>query len=201
MKNRLKHAVVLVGVLAGLVSADPSWAATILGQVSFTGTATFNGPLSTATAVTEFTNVQVEAGTGDYAVPSLVPLNTSVTIAALTFDPLPGPVAPLWTFTVGGTEYSFELTTMSVARMTMGGNHFLSLSGTGTARATGYEDTTGDFTLSAQQAVNASGTTVTFSAEAVVPSATVPEPGVAGLAAAALLVPVLRRRRPSRAAG
>jgi hypothetical protein len=198
MKYFLNRAIVLVGLIAGLAAARSASAATILGQVSFTGTATFNGPLSTATAVTAFTNVQVEAGTGDYAVPSLVPLNTSVTIAALTFDPLPGPVAPLWTFTVGGTEYSFELTTMAVARMTMGANHFLSLSGTGIARATGFEDTTGDFTLSAQQAVNASGTTVTFSSEAVV--ANVPEPGVAGLAAAALLVPFLRRRRPGREA-
>jgi len=195
MKHYLKRAIVLVGLLASLASAGPALAATILGQVSFTGTATFNGPLSTATAVTEFTNVRVEAGTGDYAVPSLVPLNTSVTIASLIFDPLPAPVAPLWSFTVGGTEYTFDLTTMAMARMTMGANHFLSLSGTGIARATGFEDTIGDFTLSAQQAVNASGTTVTFSAEAVVPSATVPEPGVVGLAAAALLVPVLRRRR------
>lgn len=201
MKNSLKRMVMVVGLLASLVSAGSAWAATILGQVSFTGTATFNGPLTTATAVTAFTNVQVEAGTGDYAVPSLVPLNTSVTIASLAFDPLPGPVAPLWTFTVGGTEYSFELTTMAVARMTLGANHFLSLSGTGIARATGFEDTTGDFTLSAQQAVNASGNTVTFSAEAVVPSAIVPEPGVAGMAGVALVGLALRRRRPSRAIG
>jgi hypothetical protein len=195
MKMSLRRAVAVIGLLACVVAAGHSSAATILGQVSFTGTATFNGPLSTATGVTVFTNVQVEAGTGDYAVPSLVPLNTAVTMAALSFDPLPAPVTPFWTFTVGGTEYSFDLATVAVARMTLGDNHFLSLSGTGTARATGFEETTGDFTFSAQQAVNAVGTTVTFSADAVVPSATVPEPGVAGLVAAALFVPMILRRR------
>lgn len=189
-----KHAARVVGLLAGLAVADPVSAATILGQVSFTGTATFNGPLSTATAVTAFTNVQVEAGTGDYAVPSLVPVNTPVSISALTFDPLPGPVAPLWTFTVGGTEYSFELTTMAVSRATIGGNHFINLSGTGVARVSGFEDTPGDISFSAQQAVNAVGTTVTFSVENVVPGATVPEPGVVGLLAVGLVAAAYRRR-------
>lgn len=191
--TNLGRLILLMGGL--LATREAAHAATILGQVNFTGTVVLDAPLATATAFTSFSNVLVDAGTGDYAVPSLVPLNTAVSISAFTFQPFTPPVAPLWTFSAGGTDYSFELSTLAITRGILGPNNFLSLSGTGTARATGFDDTTGDFVFSAQQNIDAVGTTVTFSVENVVPSMTVPEPGLGGLAGIALLAALGRRRR------
>jgi hypothetical protein len=182
------------GVWVSAWLATGAVGATILGQVSFTGTVTLDAPLATATAFTGFSNVQVDVGNGDYAVPATVPVNTPVTITAFSFAPFTPPVAPLWNFSVGGTAYTFDLSSLVVERTTLAGNHFLSLSGLGVARITGFEDTLGDFAFTAQQAVGAVGTTVTFSVENVVPSMTVPEPGVGvlGFLGWGLLV---RRRR------
>lgn len=183
---------------AFVLMAGRGFGATILGQVNFTGTVTLDAPLVSATAFTGFSNVEVDAGSGDYAVPSLVPEGTSVAVTSFSFTPFTPPVAPLWAFSVGGTDYEFDLSTLAVSRETIAGNHFLSLSGVGVARITGFEETSGDFTFSAQQAVGAVGTTVTFSMENVVPSESIPEPGVAGLAGLAGLMGLVRRRRQRR---
>lgn len=185
----------MFGFLGWVLSAGTVPAATILGQVNFTGTVTLDAPLATATAFTAFSNVEVDSGTGDYNVPTLVPDGTAVTITPFSFAPFTPPVVPLWTFSVAGTEYRFNLTTAAVVRETIGGNNFLSLSGTGLARITGFDDTLGDFTFSAQQAVGAVGTTVTFSVENVVPSITIPEPSASVLAGMCLLGAGCRRRR------
>ncbi len=194
MKTYLIHARSLVAG-AILAAASGGWAsgATIAGQIGFTGTVTLNAPLATATSFTLFSNVEVDTGTGDFAVPSPVPAGTAVTIVAFAFEPFNAPVDPLWSFSVGEIDYEFALHTVSVARTTIGGSSFLSLSGTGTARITGFEDTPADFTFSAQQAVGAVGSTVSFSIENVV---MIPEPGVAHLAwLGALAVGTIRRRR------
>jgi len=170
-------------------------AASIMGVVNFTGTVTMNAPLATATAFTGFTNVEVDAGTGDYEVPTLVPEGTSVTITAFSFEPFAPPIAPLWSFSVGEVDYQFDLSTLVVSRTTVGENHFLNLSGVGTASITGFDDTLGDFAFTAQQAVGAVGTTVTFSVENVVPSMTIPEPAVVGLVGLSLMGVWVRRRR------
>jgi len=184
-----------MALAAGMLTSGEASAAAIIGLPTFTGTATLNGPLSTATSFTSFDSVQVESGTGDYAVPSLVPLHTAVTITAFSFEPFTPVVAPLWTFNVGGTDYSLDLSTLSVSRMTLGENHFLNLSGKGTARADGFESSPADFSFSAQQSVNAVGNTVTFSVENVVPGIPVPEPGALVLVAGALLAVAGGRRR------
>jgi hypothetical protein len=194
MTRTLLRGMGLAGMMGLVLPAMEGRAATILGHVNFTGTVTLDAPLATATAFTAFSNGQVEDGSGDYGVPSLIPVNTAVTVAAFSFDPFVPPVGALWSFSVAGTEYTLDLSTLEVERTTLEGNHFLSLSGTGTASLTGFEDTLADFAFTAQQAVGAVGTTVTYSVENVVPSLSVPEPGVAGLAGLSLLM-LWRRRR------
>ncbi len=86
-----------------------------------------------------------------------------VTYFDFTFDPSIA-VDPLWAFTFGGVIYSFAADSFSVDYQS---DVFLSIIGTGTISATGYDDTAGDwsFTMTTQ------GSQFGWS------SATVPEPG------------------------
>jgi hypothetical protein len=56
-------------------------------------------------------------------------------------------VNPLWTFSFGGSTYSFTLSSLAVITQT---GDFLNLSGEGTLKATGLEDTKGYWQFTGQ---------------------------------------------------
>lgn len=127
-------------------------AGSIVGSINFDGgTVTLNGPVTTATAITSFGGATVVnnnfgvAPTGNFAGTG----GAAVTFKAsgFTFSPSlsPSPVVPLWTFTVGGTTYSFDLTSV-VSSVGVGPS--LNLAGTGVAHITGFDDTVATWTFS-----------------------------------------------------
>jgi hypothetical protein len=187
-------------VAASLAITPTVFGATILGDVEFAGTAVLNGPLATATAFTSFVGVQVSDGSGSYAVPTLVPAGTSVTVAAFSFGsgsytmtPVSPVVDPLWTFSVGGTTYSFKLSAISVSRSTQ----FLNITGLGAASITGYDTTPATFALSSTQSTGSSSVSSTFTMTSTAIDTTIPEPGALSLLGVVLLGLVGWRRRSS----
>lgn len=87
-----------------------------------------------------------------------------------TFDPFVGPIAPLWTITIGETTFSFSLESVTVGLQTM---HQLALQGYGTLSAAGYDDTEFAWSFSGDH----TGALLSFSAA----SYDVPEPSVLAL--------------------
>ncbi len=136
--------------LLGLLAAGGSnalGAGYITGDIQFNGGATLDtGDLATATSFTSIfgpggpsTMPQVLGGgtqTVDY---STVPDGTLVNFSTFSFA-VNAPVTPLWSFTVGGTSYSFDATSVTVAYQS---SFFLDIVGTGTAHITGFNDTSG----------------------------------------------------------
>ena len=192
-------------VLAASLAATPTvFGAAILGQVEFAGTAVLNGPLATATAFTSFVGVQVSDGTGSYEVPALVSDGTSVTVTAFSFGsgsysmtPVSPVVDPLWTFSVGGTTYSFKLSAISVSRSVLPSTQFLNISGLGAASITGYDTTPASFALSSTQNTGSSDVSATFTLISTAIDSTIPEPGALSLLGVVLLGLLGRRQRSS----
>jgi hypothetical protein len=136
----------------------------ISGGISFGGSYTTDtGNLNTANAFTSFPMVFVVSVSGDY---STVPMFTSVTQNAFSFDPFTPSISPLWTFMSGGNTYSFDLVTLSIDQQ---GHNTLALSGTGNLDITGFDTTPGMWVFTANQA----GGTFSFSSS----NASVPEGG------------------------
>jgi len=117
------------------------------GTIRFLG----SGSVTTgATTTINFTNPELTVwGNGAY---SGVPSGTQATFQSINYigtdesaTLTPGPVTPLWTFTVGGLTYWFELTSLSSATITSGS---LALAGLGTAYITGFTPTEGNFAVS-----------------------------------------------------
>ena len=192
-------------VIAASLAVTPTvFGATILGNVEFAGTAVLDGPLATATAFTSFVGVQVLDGTDSYAVPTLVSEGTSVTVTAFSFGsgsysmtPVSPVVDPLWTFSVGGTTYSFKLSAMSVSRSVLPSTQFLNISGLGAASITGYDTTPATFALSSTQSTGSPGVSATFTITSAAIDTTIPEPGALSLLGVGLLGLVGWRRRSS----
>ena len=187
-------------VAASLAVTPTVFGATILGDVEFAGTALLNDTLTTATAFTSFVGVQISDGTGSYEAPALVSDSTSVTVTAFSFGsgsysmtPVSPVVDPLWTFSVGGTTYSFKLSAMSVFRSPQ----FLNISGVGAASITGYDDTPATFALSSTQSTGSPGLSITFTMTSTAIDTTIPEPGALSLLGVVLLGLVGWRRRSS----
>lgn len=161
----LTKTIAVLACLSATVSAVK--ATQINGEISLSGTYTINGtnfkpydpilnPLG-ATAFTGFSSVEVESAAGDYA----GTVGDVVTHNAFSFTPFSGPIT-LWTFTDGGTTYSFTLNDLDVDyRATKS----LVLSGTGFASITGFDSTPGDWTFTA----NTGGGTFSFSSTNSVP--------------------------------
>lgn len=137
-----------LAVLAAL--APQTHAAFISGTVDFIGTTAIDGtgPL-TATAFTSFSGVTVDFGTGSYA----GTVGDTATIKPFSFNPPSSPMTGLWSFSSGGTTYSFDLQTL--VKDSQGvpadapGLGVIRVSGTGIAHATGLSDTPASFVLHA----------------------------------------------------
>jgi len=125
--------------LAATVQAIP-----ITGGISLSGGyVTDTGDLGTAHGFMSFSSVVVAAGpTDSYAGTG----GNAVTMNLFTFDPVTTPVTTLWTFTVGLTTYSFDLTSMSVDHHS---DSVLDISGSGMLHITDFDDTLGAWTFTA----------------------------------------------------
>jgi hypothetical protein len=163
-KLLMRTGLVLLLVLG--IAANAAALPVINGAVSFAGTAAFdNTTLNLAKKFTSFSSTVVSAtgGTGSYA--GLTGgMSAAFPAGGFTFSPAlsPSPLVPLWTVTVGSTVYSFDATSASVLFSTATD---IVISGSGTAHITGFADTPGSWTISA----NSGGTTASFSSSTVVP--------------------------------
>jgi len=145
-----KNFIAAASLAAFAATASPGQAAVITGTVDFTGTTAINGtgPLD-ASAFTSFTGVAVDVGTGAYS----GTVGTAATLKPFSFNPTITPISALWSFSVGSTVYSFDLT--SLVKDFQGvpadapGLGTIRVSGTGTAHITGYTDTPASFVLHA----------------------------------------------------
>jgi hypothetical protein len=120
--------------------------------VPIDGTVGFSG-LGSATAGPTTTTINFSNplhtiyGSDDY---SVVPFGTPVTFKSIAYGgtgegaTLTGSVTSLWTFNVGSTIYSFDLTNLVSATRT---SNSLILAGLGTANITGFDPTPGNFAI------------------------------------------------------
>ena len=154
MKNNMKNKWLVAGAIATFVAFSATvQAIPITGSINFQGgTATLNGPVTSATAITAFggaptvnNNLGVQP-TGSFAGTG----NTAVTFLAtgFQFSPslIPNPVA-LWSFVFGGNTYSFSLTSVISS---VGVGPTLNLAGSGILSISGgtYQSTPGTWTFS-----------------------------------------------------
>src|SRR5437868_9071918 len=125
----------LISGTVGFTSAANSTGGSFTPAFGGAGTVNFNNPL------------HVDFGTDDYAT---VPVGTDVHFNSITFDGsgnLTSTNVPEWTFTVGLTNYSFDLLSLSSASFHSGTPNALALMGEGTVHITGFDDTTATFAL------------------------------------------------------
>jgi hypothetical protein len=124
--------------LCGQAQADP-----IVGSVEFFGSATPSGASPGFPVTVHFNDAwHTLLGDGIYAG---VPFATTATFSdfgftgegatAALFAP---PVAPLWSFSFNGVDYSFDLQVLTNAHTEAGS---MSFTGTGIAHASGFDDT------------------------------------------------------------
>ena len=163
-----------------LVSANGVSAALINGDIAF-GTAVgaswtpadnalnTGGGITTANADGVIFNDGIDLSATDEALVTgafgdyVGTLGSFVDFNDFVFDPL-APNTQLWTFSSGGNAYSFSMSTIAIVSQT---SNSISLEGTGIASITGFDDTSGDFTITLNQ--NRQAFSFSSSATAVVP--------------------------------
>lgn len=138
--NTLKALAATTALACGLAAA-PANAAFIDGSIAFNGmfTATGGTGLADATGIDIFGSSVIFAS-GDFMPAS----GLSATFASLMFAPANTPLAGFWNVNAGATLYSFDLASISVITQNSG---LLTLSGSGTLSATGFDDTAGNWTF------------------------------------------------------
>jgi hypothetical protein len=156
----------LVLLLVFGMGADVAALPMISGAVSFSGTSSFdNSNLTLATKFLSF-SVATVSGTGGSGSYSGLTAGTPVTFPAtgFTFFPAlsPNPLVPLWTATVGSTTYSLDALGLTILFRNASN---ITLEGPGMAHITGFADTPGTWSITA----NTAGATASFSAGTVVP--------------------------------
>jgi hypothetical protein len=172
--------VLLIGVTAFNAGASQ-----FQGNISFAGNCLFdNNNLSIATQFTSFNNVVVTAVDGAYSGITTGSSGPSVTYTPFVFRPVPGLPLALWSFVSGGKTYSFDATTMSVAFSNKG---TLVVEGSGLAKITGFDNSPGDWSVTA----NNFGTTFSFSGG----SSAVPIPAAVWLLGSGLIGLAIIRRK------
>jgi hypothetical protein len=143
------------GIMAMVVAAGfalSAQATEISGTIGFTDPA--GGTVTTVAGTTTIhlnTGATVNFGTDTY---SSIPVGTSATFSDIAFtgsglsSTLTAPVIPAWLVVSGANNFSFDLTSLfSTSMGVLGGVHSFTLSGSGIAHATGFEDTNAVFSL------------------------------------------------------
>jgi hypothetical protein len=147
----------------------------ISGSISFDGgSVLLNNTLASATAIDSFGGSTVVSGGANLPTGSYLGLaGTAVTMTSegFTFSPSlsPNPINSLWSFTVSGKIYDFDLLTATGIYQ----NGSLDLSGTGTLQITGDQDTAGTWTLDVNG--GGDGDSFNFDANNEVPAISVPD--------------------------
>ena len=163
--------------LAGTAAAN-----IITGSIGFTGAySVTGGNLATATAIDIIGDVATVTGTVDGAFASAgISAGDTATYHDFTFNPFV-PINNLWLI----SGFSFDLETLANDFQS---SSILALSGTGTIRHAGYDDTSGDWVFTANKA----GSNFTFSSS---DSGTgVPEPSTVMLTGVGMVLLGLTRR-------
>lgn len=154
MKSVKTILAIAAATVVGLGFAAPYAKATqISGTIGFTSAPNSSGGSITQsggnTTVTFNNPMHVNFGSDDYTGVVTVPEQT-VNFAPITFNSsgtLVSSNTPEWSFTIGATTYSFDLTNLVSASFTTGSPNMLALTGEGTAHITGFEDTFATFAL------------------------------------------------------
>jgi hypothetical protein len=195
MKKRMNVSLATLAVaLVGCgVLCEQAQAIPINGSVEFFGSGTPSGSSPGSPTTIVFTNPwKTLSGIGIYAG---VPFGTAVTFTDFSFTgdgtgaALVGSVTPLWAVSFGGINYAFDLLALTNGHTATGS---MSFTGTGTAHATGFDDTF------ATWAIQGSGNNFAFTISTSTTTSVggVPEGGttVALFGIALLVIVVLRRQ-------
>jgi hypothetical protein len=144
MKKRMnvRLATLAVALVGCGVLCEQAQAIPINGSVEFFGTGTPSGSSPGSPTTIVFTNPwKTLSGIGIYAG---VPFGTAATFTDFSFTgdgtgaALVGSVTPLWAVSFGGINYAFDLLALTNGHTATGS---MSFTGTGTAHATGFDDT------------------------------------------------------------
>ena len=152
----------VLAVSAAVLTVSQSFAATITGDITFTGKATLDAPAATAVSIVSYSGMSVDDSSGDYA--SVV---SNPTFTGFTFSPA-GPVSgTLWE--VDGFTFTLTSVTEVSRKAVPGGATELSIYGLGTVSKSGFDTTPSSFTFSF---LGSKKSTITFGAY----TTAVPEP-------------------------
>lgn len=190
-------AMLAVAVLAcGVCEQAQAVAMPINGSVQFFGSAVPNGASPGTPVTVNFTNPwHTLNGLGIY---SAIPAGVTATFSSFDFTGdgvgavlSAAPIAPLWSFSSGGLDYSFDLHALTNGHSSPGS---MSFTGTGIAHATGFDDTAASWSL------QGSGTNFSFTISTSTTAAVgaVPEGGTTiGLLGISLVAFLVMRRQLS----
>lgn len=188
-KGSLKQ---LVAITAALSLALAAKAQIFTGSISFVGGADLDNPIGSATSFVNFYGPSgsggpvVQAGSLTSGVYASVPGGTAATFnTPFTFSPSPASPLQLWTFSVGGTTYSFDVNavTTDIQNVYSGGIAYLNVGGTGIGYVTGYSPTPATWSITGTTA-NSGSLTITIGSAVNA----VPEPSALALALVGLVI-------------
>ncbi|HEY1788557.1 MAG TPA: VPDSG-CTERM sorting domain-containing protein [Verrucomicrobiae bacterium] len=136
---------IVTGIAAAILAATAVQANTITGDIGFLGFSS----ASTSGGVTTFSPDNpwvVLGGTDNYSLTAgaLATFNSISYTGTGSAAKLTAPVDPLWSFSLFGTTYSFDLTSLLSAEVNA---NSVDLSGTGTALISGYSPTAATWSL------------------------------------------------------